>query len=392
MSKSLLYQLATARGMLIFPLVRGTGGHWRRSEEAGQENDPREGESHRCDLVMMEKKLVGYDFYRSIGSPQRVVAPMVDHSDLAYRMMCRKYGAELVYTQMFSANCFIESAEYRRSNFQTTPDDRPLIVQFCGHNPQTLLQAALYVQDQCDAVDLNIGCPQGIAKRGHYGAFLMEDLDLLAEIVRTLSRGLKIPVTCKSRIYKDFDRTIKLYETLVEAGASMITIHGRTREQKQSMTGECDWDMIRRVREHFAGRVPILANGGIEHMGHFYRCLEFTGVDGIMTSEGILEDPALFSRPIPALPPVSDTGVIVDGVEVTASTPNQMDIAFEYLDFCERYPTRVLKIVRSHLMKYLYRYFDAHPQYREYFGNADSIEEFRAVCQVCRAVVFVCVC
>merc|ERR1719487_2898102 len=99
-----------------------------------------------------------------------------------------------------------------------------------------------------------------------------------------------------------------------------------------------------------------------------------------MTSEGILEDPALFSRPVPSLP-VADTGIVIDGVKITPSSPNQMEIALEYLDFCERFPARVLKIVRSHLMKYLYRYFDAHPQYREYFGNADSIEEFRAVCQ-----------
>lgn len=85
------------------------------------------------------------------------------------------------------------------------------------------------VEDKCDAVDVNLGCPQGIAKRGRYGAFLMEELDLLHEIVSTLVAGLKIPVTCKTRIYKDFDRSVRLCETLVNAGASMLVIHGRTR-------------------------------------------------------------------------------------------------------------------------------------------------------------------
>jgi tRNA-dihydrouridine synthase 1 len=79
---------------------------------------------------------------------------MVDHSGLAYRMLCRRYGAELVYTQMFSAHCFVESAEYRKSNFQTCPEDRPLIVQFCGNDPQMILRAARYVENDCDAVDI----------------------------------------------------------------------------------------------------------------------------------------------------------------------------------------------------------------------------------------------
>jgi tRNA-dihydrouridine synthase 1 len=81
------------------------------------------------------------------------------------------------------------------------------------------------------------GCPQGIAKRGRYGAFLMEELDLLTDIVQTISKDLKVPVTCKTRIYKDFNRTIRLCETLTNAGASLLTIHGRTREEKKQMIG-----------------------------------------------------------------------------------------------------------------------------------------------------------
>lgn len=95
-----------------------------------------------------------------------------------------------------------------------------------------MLEAARFVEDKCDAVDINLGCPQDIARRGKYGAYLMEELDLLTEIVSTLSKNLKVPVTCKTRIYKDFDRTIRLCETLVQAGAKLLTIHGRTREEK----------------------------------------------------------------------------------------------------------------------------------------------------------------
>jgi tRNA-dihydrouridine synthase 1 len=235
------------------------------------------------------------EFWEKIGSPRKIVAPMVDHSDLAYRMLTRKYGADLVFTQMFNSNSFINSIEYREKNFTTCPEDRPLIVQFAGHDPEVMLKAAVMVQDKCDAIDVNLGCPQNIAKRGRYGAFLMEELDLLKNIVSTLSKGLKIPVTCKTRIYKDFDKNIILYDTLINAGASALTIHGRTREEKGQLVQACDWEMIRRVKEYYKDKkIIIIANGGIETLNDVKKCIEITNVDGVMSSEAILENPALF--------------------------------------------------------------------------------------------------
>lgn len=230
-------------------------------------------------------KVDGYSFYHKIGCPKKVIAPMVDHSELAYRMLCRKYGADLVYTQMFHAGCFIQSEDIRAENFTTCPEDRPLIVQFCGNDKNILLEAAKYVEDRCDAVDINLGCPQGIARRGHYGAFLMDELELLSEIVCTLVKGLRIPVTCKTRIYKDYEKSLRLCETLVQAGASMLTIHGRTIDQKGQFTESCDWETIRKLKNHFQDRVPIISNGGIEHLDDFHRCLQVTKADGVMTSE-----------------------------------------------------------------------------------------------------------
>lgn len=200
-----------------------------------------------------------------------------------------------------------------------------------------MLQAAKLVEDKCDAVDINLGCPQGIAKRGRYGAFLMEELDLLHDIVKTLSSNLKIPVTCKTRIYKDFDRSIRLCETLVNAGASMLTIHGRTREEKGQFVATADWEMIRRIKEHFGNRVPIIANGGISSMDDVTKCLEYTKCDGVMSSEAILENPTLFSA-----------------ITITPSL-TQLDLADEYLQYCQRYPTFV-RTARTHLMKFLHRY------------------------------------
>jgi tRNA-dihydrouridine synthase 1 len=264
----------------------------------------------------IKAKLTPYQVWEKLGSPKKIVAPMVDHSDLAYRMMTRKYGADLVYTQMFNSNSFVNAGDYRENNFTTCPEDRPLIVQFAGHDPDTLLAAARLVEDRCDAVDINLGCPQGIAKRGRYGAYLMEELDLLDAMVRTMVNGLKVPVTCKTRIYKDFDRSIKLCETLVNAGASVLTIHGRTRDEKGQLVRDCDWDMIRRIKKHFSERaipVPIIANGGIESLDDVLSCLSVTGVDGVMSSEGILENPALFARSL------TRSGVYKNQIDLTGT-------------------------------------------------------------------------
>lgn len=278
---------------------------------------------------------------------------------------------------MFNANSFLQSKEYRECNFTTCPEDRPLIVQFGGHDPETLLEAAKLVEDRCDAVDLNIGCPQGIAKRGYYGAYLMEDLDLLHNIVSTLSKNLKIPVTCKSRIYKSFERTIRLYETLVDAGASIITIHGRTRDEKGHSTLNADWDMIRRVKEHFVAKginIPIFANGGIEFYEDIQKCLNFTKVEGVMVSEAILENPAFFCNNR------------YNGQLVT-----QLDLAEEYLAMSVIYPVWQFKSIRSHFMKFCHRYFWVHTDLRDHTGSKTGahggVEDLIDICKQLRALI-----
>lgn len=313
------------------------------------------------------RKMTPFEFYESIGSPKFFVAPMVEHSELAYRMQCRKYGSPVVFTQMIHAKTFISSAQVREQMFVTCPEDRPLIVQFNGDDPETILAAAKYVEDFADAVDINLGCPQGIAKRGHYGAYLMEELDLLTSIVRTVSAGLKIPVTCKTRLYTDFERSVRLAETLYQAGASMLTIHGRTREQKQQLTGQVNWDMLRQLKEHFGNKVPIVANGGVQFLEDVYKCIETTGADGVMSSEGVLENPSLFAG-----------GVDANGVKLT-----QLDIAEEYLTFCRRYPEpTMIKKIRGHMMKFLYRYFTVHLDARNMMGIAHTLEDYEKVCRV----------
>ncbi|KAM5357641.1 hypothetical protein ACJZ2D_016065 [Fusarium nematophilum] len=264
-------------------------------------------------------KLHGRAFYESIGSPKFIVAPMVDQSEFAWRMLTRSFlspteqSSLLAYTPMLHARLFSQEGKYRNAHFQAvrpgteTPwldgnssIDRPLFVQFCANDPDALLVAAKQVAPYCDAVDLNLGCPQGIARKGHYGAFLQEDQDLIFRLINILHKELAVPVTAKIRILETKEQTLAYAQNVLKAGASILTVHGRRREQKGHLTGLADWKMIRFLRDSLPKETVIFANGNILQEGDIEQCLEVTGADGVMSAEGNLSDPAIFSKPPPA--------------------------------------------------------------------------------------------
>eukprot|EP00271_Cylindrocystis_brebissonii_P012249 TRINITY_DN30474_c0_g1_i1.p1 TRINITY_DN30474_c0_g1~~TRINITY_DN30474_c0_g1_i1.p1 ORF type:complete len:674 (+),score=91.79 TRINITY_DN30474_c0_g1_i1:130-2151(+) len=231
-------------------------------------------------------------YFRSLGSPRFHVAPMVDQSELPFRLLCRKYGAEAAYTPMLHSRLFSEDVKYRRE-FTTCPEDRPLFVQFCSNCPDTLLAAAQLVAPVADYVDINLGCPQRIAKRGNYGAFLMDDLPLIKTMVEKLATNLEIPVSCKIRMFPSLDKTIEYARMLETAGCALLAVHGRTRDQKDQKAIRADWEVIRLVRE--AVKIPVLANGNVRWLEDAEECMRVTGVQGVMSAESLLENPALFA-------------------------------------------------------------------------------------------------
>ncbi|KAI8852663.1 hypothetical protein BC829DRAFT_427087 [Chytridium lagenaria] len=216
------------------------------------------------------RKLRSFEFFEKVlGSPRLIVAPMVDQSEYAWRLLSRKYAADLCYTPMFHARLFSDAnPNYRDENWVTGQNDRPLIVQFCANDPQLLLKAARIVENDCDAVDINLG-------------------------FKTLDTELSIPVTCKIRVFPEVEKTIRYAKMLEAAGCQMLTVHGRTREMKGHKTGLADWEQIKIVKENLS--IPVIANGNILYFEDIEDCLKKTGVDGVMTAEGNLYNPALFS-------------------------------------------------------------------------------------------------
>uniref|UniRef100_A0A9J2P7A0 tRNA-dihydrouridine(16/17) synthase [NAD(P)(+)] n=1 Tax=Ascaris lumbricoides TaxID=6252 RepID=A0A9J2P7A0_ASCLU len=255
-----------------------------------------------------------------------VVAPMVDQSELAFRMMMRQHGADLCFSPMIHAQLFVKDLTYRRSALSSCPSDRPLIVQFCANEPHMLLTACLLVEDICDGVDLNLGCPQLIAKRGHYGAYLEEDLDLVCEMVSLVHSHCRVPLSCKIRILDEIGKTVNYARALEKAGACMLTVHGRTRQQRGASTGLADWNAIRIVKRAIS--IPLLANGSIQMPDDVERCLKMTGANAVMSAEGVLSNPLLFEG---------------------RHEPNWV-VAREYLQYALQYKAGVSSI-RAHLFR-----------------------------------------
>jgi tRNA-dihydrouridine synthase 1 len=298
-----------------------------------------------------------FDYYNSVlGRPRLVLAPMVDMSELPFRMLCRKYGAELCYTPMYHSRMFADEPKYRQREFTTCPQDRPLVVQFCGNDPDVLLRAARYVENDCDAVDLNLGCPQGIARRGNYGSFLLDKCywPLLYAIVRKLYENLKVPVFCKIRLLPSLDDTLQLARMLQAAGCQLLAVHGRTRDNKGLYSTPADWDAIRIIKEELA--IPVIANGNIGQYADIEPCLEATKCEGVMAAYATLTNPALFS----------------------GQTIDRVALAFEYLDTCETYPTQS-KTIRAHLCKLLKKQFEVHDDLRErMLSEAKTLKAIRS--------------
>ncbi|KAI9725970.1 MAG: hypothetical protein M1828_002298 [Chrysothrix sp. TS-e1954] len=276
-----------------------------------------------------QPKLHGRAFYQSIGSPKVILAPMVDQSEFAWRLLTRSFMDAsqeklLSYTPMLHSRLFGQDHKYRRTSFEPTrthwpglfgPEDvsalspgdqhldgnpkfdRPLIVQFCTNAPEHFLQAAKYVEPFCDAVDLNLGCPQGIARKGNFGSFLQEDTDLIYRLINSLHKELSIPVTAKMRVLETNEKTLAYAKKILSAGASILTVHGRQRDQKGHKTGLADWSAIRYLRQHLPSDTVLFANGNILRHEDIEACLEATGADGVMVAEANLHDPSVLARP-----------------------------------------------------------------------------------------------
>lgn len=294
----------------------------------------------------------GWKLFESTGKPKTICAPMVHQSELAFRMLVRRYKTDICYTPMLHSRLFVTEPQYREREFQTCPEDRPLVVQFCANDPDILLQAARYVEGKCDAIDINLGCPQHIAKRGHYGSFLLEEWDLICSMVQTLHDNLSVPVVCKIRVLPCPTRTLELARRLEAAGCCWLVVHGRTKEMIKERIGPPDYEIIRRIKAEL--KIPVFANGGIEDMEDVEHAMKLTSCEGIMSSEGLLGNPKLFA---------GEEMNITDAVAITK----------EYFELCKQYPES-WSAARAHVFKFLFPLINEHTHLRDLVAHCKDEE------------------
>lgn len=191
----------------------------------------------------------------------------------------------------------------------------------------------------------------------------MDNLPLIKSLVQKLSQNLQVPVSCKIRIFPNLQDTLVYAKMLEEAGCSLLAVHGRTRDEKDGKKFRADWNAIKAVKD--AIRIPVLANGNIRHMQDVRDCLDYTGADGVLSAESLLENPALFAG-YQTMEPTKDSSYEMENGVVL----DQADLVMEYLKLCEQYPVP-WRMIRSHVHKMLGDWFRIHPQVREEL-NAQS--------------------
>ena len=199
-----------------------------------------------------------------LGERPVVLAPMEDVTDPAFRLLCKEFGADMVYTEFVSSDALIRSVDKTMTKLNISAAERPVAIQIYGKDTDTMVEAARIVeQAHPDILDLNFGCPvKRVAGKGA-GAGMLQNIPKMLEITRAVVNAVQIPVTVKTRLGWDENHKVivELAEQLQDCGIEALTIHGRTRAQMY--TGEADWTLIGEVKNNPRMRIPIIGNGDI---------------------------------------------------------------------------------------------------------------------------------
>ena len=232
-----------------------------------------------------------------LGPRPVLLAPMEDVTDPAFRLMCKQFGADMVYTEFVSADALIRSVSKTEQKLNISDAERPVAIQIYGRDVDTMVQAAKIVeQAQPDIIDLNFGCPvKRVAGKGA-GAGMLQNIPLMLDITRSVVNAVKTPVTVKTRLGWDTNSKIivTLAEQLQDCGIQALTIHGRTRAQMY--TGEADWTLIGETKQNPRIHIPIIGNGDITTPQRAKECFDRYGVDAIMIGRASFGRPWIFKE------------------------------------------------------------------------------------------------
>ena len=237
-----------------------------------------------------------------LGEKPVLLAPMEDVTDASFRLICKEFGADVVYTEFVPSDGLVRDAVKAIAKMKTFPEESPVGIQIYGHNPESMVEAARMADHAdeiagghgCDFVDINFGCPVSkIAGRGA-GSGMMREPDKMVAITKAVVEAVRKPVTVKTRLGWDENSKIivELAERLQDCGIAALTVHGRTRSQMYR--GEADWTLIGKIKENPRMHIPIIGNGDINSPEKASEAFRLYGVDGIMVGRASFGRPWIF--------------------------------------------------------------------------------------------------
>ncbi len=227
-----------------------------------------------------------------------LLAPMEDVTDQAFRLLCRRLGASMVYSEFVAADALVRMVNKSLAKLTVSEEERPVAIQIYGKDPAAVRDAAQIVVERAhpDVLDLNFGCPvKRVAGKGA-GAGLLRNVPLMLDIARTVADAVPVPVTAKTRLGWDAEHMeiVTLAEQLQDCGIQALTIHGRTRAQMY--TGVADWTLIGAVKRNPRMRIPIIGNGDLATGEDARRAFDEYGVDAVMVGRATFGRPWVFAE------------------------------------------------------------------------------------------------
>ncbi len=290
------------------------------------------------------------------------LAPMAGITNSAFRILCRKYGAGLVYSEFVHATALTKKTEYAVRMMAVADEERPVAVQLFGTNVEHIKKATQLLQDKADIIDFNCGCPAPQITKTGCGAALLKHPEKIPEIIKAMVSVSKRPITVKMRIGVDDKHIIavSLAKAIEQAGASAIAVHGRT--LKQGYSGKADWTIIKKVKE--AVHIPVMGNGDVFDEESAQKMFKETGVDAVMIGRAAMGNPFIFSR---------INHYLKTGKKIEQKNP--IALFLEYLKVCENTDVKfsTLKMHASYFTKGIV----GGAQLRQKIAQTKNIEELR---------------
>ncbi len=253
-----------------------------------------------CRIDIISQRFQKYNYLAKIGKIELpklsvILAPMEDVTDSPFRVIAKKFGADLVYTEFISSEGLIRDAFKSTRKLDFEEMERPIGIQIFGHQKESMIRAALVsAEANPDFIDINYGCPvRKVVEKGA-GAALLKDIPKMIEITKAVIDSVNLPVTIKTRIGWDENNIpiVEVAERMQDIGVQAISIHGRTRSQLY--TGLANWDWIGKVKENPRLNIPVFGNGDIDTVSKAIEMYERYGVDGLMIGRGAMGNPWIF--------------------------------------------------------------------------------------------------